>query len=333
MDAKHLLNKAGADRDVHWEILTGGRNNRVYKLVSKQKAFVLKSYFHSDKDSRDRLSTEFSFSSFLWQNGIRQIAEPILWDSEKHIALFGFIKGRKLLPYEVSEKHVLQALEFIIGLNRFRNQQSASAFSPASEACFNLDDHFSSVEKRLQRFEGLAADNDLVLEAVRFVKKNLRPAFDRIKEMGLKKGGQPYNIDIFVTGDDKILSPSDFGFHNALLDKDSTLFFFDFEYAGWDDPAKMICDFFCQPDIPAPDKYMSAFIERMSDASGNDLTADSLEKRVKFLIPLYRIKWCCIILNIFLSRDAQRIRFASYNTDQRTRQLEKARGYYNRYMQ
>ena len=46
---------------------------------------------------------------------------------------------------------------------------------------------------------------------------------------------------------DLILSPSDFGFHNVIK-KNKKLFFFDFEYAGMDDPVKLISDFICQPD-------------------------------------------------------------------------------------
>ena len=40
---------------------------------------------------------------------------------------------------------------------------------------------------------------------------------------------------------------SDFGFHN-VINKNNKLFFIDFEYAGLDDPIKLICDFYCQPD-------------------------------------------------------------------------------------
>ena len=51
---------------------------------------------------------------------------------------------------------------------------------------------------------------------------------------------------------DRVVSPSDFGFHNALRTEDGRLAFLDFEYAGWDDPAKLVCDFELQPAVPAP---------------------------------------------------------------------------------
>ena len=39
------------------------------------------------------------------------------------------------------------------------------------------------------------------------------------------------------------MSPSDFGLQNTLFTKNK-LFFIDFEYAGLDDPAKCLLDFF-----------------------------------------------------------------------------------------
>ena len=42
------------------------------------------------------------------------------------------------------------------------------------------------------------------------------------------------------------LSPSDYGIHNSLKFK-SKVFFFDFEYAGFDSSIKIICDFIYNP--------------------------------------------------------------------------------------
>ena len=60
------------------------------------------------------------------------------------------------------------------------------------------------------------------------------------------------SIDRALRADECCLSPSDFGFHNALVDERAGLTFLDFEYAGRDDPAKLVSDFFCQPEIPVP---------------------------------------------------------------------------------
>jgi len=49
-----------------------------------------------------------------------------------------------------------------------------------------------------------------------------------------------------ISNSNRILSPSDFGLHNTISEK-KKLYFLDFEYFGWDDPIKLICDFFWHP--------------------------------------------------------------------------------------
>jgi hypothetical protein len=103
----------------------------------------------------------------------------------------------------------------------------------------------------------------------------------------------------------RCLSPSDFGFHNALLTADG-LKFFDFEYAGWDDPAKLCCDFFCQPQLPVALTHWELFVNGLAVALG----AKDLPARARLLVPAYQIKWCCIMLNEFLRGEQSRREFA-----------------------
>src|SRR5262249_22829926 len=123
---------------------------------------------------------------------------------------------------------------------------------------------------------------------------------------------------------DRRVSPSDFGFHNALLGPDGTMKFIDFEYAGWDDPAKTICDFFCQPERPVPMEFWGLFHEAIARHIGDP---DRLRRRVELLLPVYRLKWCCIMLNEFLPAGSQRRRFAGGDdeADRKQRQLAKVR--------
>ena len=93
----------------------------------------------------------------------------------------------------------------------------------------------------------------------------------------------------------RILSPSDFGFRN-ILKQSKTLYFLDFEYAGWDDPAKLICDFLVRPDHNLSQRAQQLFVEKIADF----LPDDEVVYRAKKLERLYQIKWCCILLNSFL---------------------------------
>ena len=123
----------------------------------------------------------------------------------------------------------------------------------------------------------------------------------------------------------RCLSPSDFGFHNAILAADGRLRFFDFEYAGWDDPAKLICDFFCQPELSVNQEHWKFFVEQLILAVSADA---ALRDRALLLLPAYRVKWCCIILNEFLGAGRDRRTFSMGEESAASRksiQLNKAR--------
>ena len=122
----------------------------------------------------------------------------------------------------------------------------------------------------------------------------------------------------------RTLSPSDFGFHNALVTADSKLKFFDFEYAGWDDPAKLVCDFFCQPAVPAPPAAFDRFARAVAAGFADP---EFHRRRAELLLPVYRVKWCCILLNEFLPVGGSRRAYsAAADPDARkAAQLAKAR--------
>ena len=46
-----------------------------------------------------------------------------------------------------------------------------------------------------------------------------------------------------------------FLFKNNIIIKKGKIYFIDFEYSGWDDPAKLYCDFILQPKIQIPELY------------------------------------------------------------------------------
>ena len=131
-----------------------------------------------------------------------------------------------------------------------------------------------------------------------------------------------------MSEDDRCISPSDFGFHNVLLKNDGALCFIDFEYAGWDDPAKLIGDFFCQPAVPVPPVYFDEFAAMVVSYS---VRPEALRERAYLLLPAFQIKWCCIMLNEFLPAAAQRRQFAdpTSSLDQRQRkQLDKTEQFF-----
>jgi hypothetical protein len=87
----------------------------------------------------------------------------------------------------------------------------------------------------------------------------------------------------------------------------------------------MVCDFFCQPRVPVPMHHLETFVERVG-ATVRDVGA--YRQRVEILLPIYRVKWCCILLNEFLPAGGDRRRFAGQLGDpyqRKVEQLKKAR--------
>src|SRR5436190_18977344 len=103
------------------------------------------------------------------------------------------------------------------------------------------------------------------------------------------------------------VSPSDFGFHNALVRPRGGLCFIDFEYAGWDDPAKMVCDFFHQPAVRVPTGFLAPVVQAALEGLPEP---ERHRERIRLLMPVYALKWCCIVLNEFLATGRRRRSFA-----------------------
>ncbi len=291
--------------DASLEPLSGGGNNRVFRVSSAGREAVLKVYFQNPADQRDRFGAERAFYELLWHTGVRRTPEPLAWDGNQRLGLIRFVDGRKLQPAEVDGRLVEQALEFVLEVNRARNDTAAYKLPVASEACFSLGEHLVLVDRRVARLTGIPTESALDREAAGFVQAELAPAWTDVRTKIAARADSSLDGPLPATA--RCLSPSDFGFHNALLPADGRLRFFDFEYAGWDDPAKLVCDFFCQPQIPAPAASRPYFTEAIRRGLGLD---ESFVQRAGLLFPAYQIKWCCIMLNEFLGGERARRDFA-----------------------
>ena len=306
----------GEIADIH--AIRGGANNRVYRVENGNRKAFLKVYFTHPSDPRNRLDAEFSFIRFVWDNGVRTIPEPLACDREKGIALYEWIEGRPLMPQEMTEAHVQQALEFFTSLNEFKNK--AHHIDSASEACFSLAEHIGVVDKRIERLLCVKGQSEADFAAARFVKAELGPAWDKTRESVIKEmQREGWVVNAILPLSDRRLSPSDFGFHNALLTDGGAMKFIDFEYAGWDDPAKTVCDFFCQPQVPVPLSFFDMSVEAVL---ATVVEKDRHRRRISALFPVYQFKWCCIVMNDFLTAGSERRRFADNNMDWEKRKME-----------
>lgn len=323
-DALPFLRQHGFDEGTLLSVLRGGANNRVYLVEGSGCDAVLKSYFQHPGDDRNRFQTERLFYDFLSDGRISNVPQSLGWDASFRLGLFGRIRGRRLTGQEIDDRRIAQAAEFVLELNRARKTEKARLVQKAAEACFSIEEHLECIDRRVERLRTIGGESKMDAEATAFVQQDLVPMWGSVRTSIVEKVRvSRLEFGEVLAAELLILSPSDFGFHNALLTENGALCFFDFEYAGWDDPAKLICDFFCQPELPVPALHREEFARQLAEELREDT---NLPVRWRLLFPAYQIKWCCILLNEFLAGDSTRRDFgAGGASDRKAGQLEKAR--------
>lgn len=318
--ARKLLLRAGFHPPYRCEPIAGGANNRVFRVTTCNGIVLLKMYFQHPDDRRNRVGAEYAFTQFAWDKGIRCIPKPFATDQEKCLAVYEFVHGSPVSVSNVSRALVQQAIDFFLSINSWKHDSQAVDLPPASESCFSLGEHLACIDQRLSRMREIQRSDQVACDAAEFVHSELIPFWDHlIKEVrrcAERIGIREHDTIPFA---ERCLSPSDFGFHNALLCSDGSALFIDFEYAGWDDPAKLICDFFCQPKVPISMDFMDFFLKGVTSGCAG---SESVRMRRFLLQPIYRVKWCCIMLNDFLQTGCDRREFAGVGITSEIRQLQ-----------
>jgi len=322
-DLRPLCARSGLGEVVAIEPLAGGRNNRVFCLETRDRRVLVKAYVRDDR--RDRLKCEFVFLQYLAWRGVSCVPRPLGADPGLQVALYEFVEGRGLNIEEITEGDVDQAVEFVRAANLGRDDERAQGLVPAAEACFSMTQHLETVERRVARLEEVETISNVDGEARAFVRRDLAPLWRALRRTVEAECARAGLLATALPPASRCLSPSDFGYHNALREPSGRIRFLDFEYAGWDDPAKLACDFANQPDMPLQPALSRRFLAALVDA---DEAPEQLEQRVRWLTPVYQLKWSCIILNAFLPRDGRPSRVLGEDADDlqgKRQQLAKAR--------
>lgn len=307
-----LLDSMGWRESYHIVPLPRLGNNRVFRVQGDKKSLLLKVYFHDSEDTRDRLNAEYSFLEFSWTSGIRSVPQPLAQDKKNKMALYEFIEGTPLTIKDVTVREMVEAARFFVEINQHKKGPLASKLGPASEATFSLKDQLDTVHARFRSLASIDIKTSRFhAQAHKFVEKKLLPAWKTVVEFIDKEASRGgIQLDSVLDQDSRCLSPSDFGFHNAIRTGDGRLRFFDFEYAGWDDPAKMVSDFFHQPRFRIPKHVMPDFTQNILSAS---LNPNFLARKIVLARPIFGIKWSCIMLNDFLPLGDRKRKFSVGN--------------------
>ncbi len=298
-----------------------GGNNRVYRVRTADGALALKFYPDGDDDRRDRLGHEFQALQFLGRHRVRCVPAAVAADPGLGCAAYEWIDGE---PVGTPDRDDIDAaLTLAATLKALSRADDAPALPAAAEACLSAAELERQVAARLDALKRPASGHPALAA---FLSDAFVPAFadftDRARGR-YREHGLDFAADI--APGQRTLSPSDFGFHNAIRRPDGDIAFVDFEYFGWDDPVRLAADFLLHPGHALDGAAAGRFAGGARELFGDDL---EFAHRLEALYGLVGLRWCLIVLGEFLPARLARRRFAGRDDDARsarTRQLRKAR--------
>ena len=261
----------------------GGGNSSVWRVRTGAGLFALKVY---PDDGRPRLAQETSALEFLAEADVDSVPRVVATDASLGAAVFTWIDGSASFP--PTRADVDACSRFVGTLKRLRGAPGAEGLRPASAACLEPGDAVQQLDRRIAQLRSAGShDSDLAT----FVSDELQPTrdavVDRVRALSPLERGLP------------TLSASDFGFHNCRRRPDGRIAFVDFEYFGWDDPCKLVCDFVLHPGMELPAGLRAAFIEGVQPLFEAD---PGYNHRLDVLAPVFGLIWCAIVLNPLLVR-------------------------------
>lgn len=269
----------------------GGRNSRVARVTTSEGIFALKQYPSREDDPRDRLATETRALQWMATNGLDMVPRVIAQERATNCALLSWADGELVSRVEADD--VGQAAAFLGAVERLRHDVEFPSPQLASEACLSGAEIERQIRARMSRLDAL--DGEPALKTFlcgEFAGRLEQLLFDA--KARLASAGLSFARELLL--DERTLVPSDFGFHNALRDSCGRLTFIDFEYFGWDDPAKLASDTVLHPGTPMTDAMRSRLGAAVLGVYGD---SPGFSERFAAFFPLFGLRWVLILLNEF----------------------------------
>jgi hypothetical protein len=300
----------------------GGRNNRLLRADTDRGPIAVKHYPKDRDDQRDRLSVEYEALSFLVRGGVQAVPRPLARDDDALLAIYQWIEGDRI--DQVDAEAIDAAVAVLRDIHRLAPAARAGGWTRAASASiFSPAEALEQISNRRAQFNAVAAHMPPLAAFLAEFDGRCRDIVKTTQVMADRTG---IDWDMPLPADHRVLSPSDFGFHNALRRPDGTTVFVDFEYFGWDDPAKLCCDFCMHPGSNLSAGLAARFEAGVQSVYGKDNPLFPARRRIMRL--LCGLCWCMIILNEFLPTPWQRRVLAGGVSDPAAAlptQLEKAR--------
>ena len=265
--------------------LAGGINNPTYLLSNENTRFVLKKITTDPTTIFDRYLAEKQFLHLA--NTIGDINTPKLidcYDADRILILEYLVPDENIDVIKIDEQRINDCIKFIHKINSNTELSKELVQQRAADCYLDLTGHIENINFRILNFDVSHLPDEYKENANKLLFL-INKKWQILKEETLKFiqfNPTKNKIDKSFL----VISPSDFGFHNVIISKEIN-FFIDFEFSGWDDPAKLYCDFILQPQIPVP-WYFHALLKKELI---NENYLIEYKDRIDILYKLLEFKW------------------------------------------
>ncbi|MBI3553544.1 MAG: phosphotransferase [Elusimicrobia bacterium] len=288
-----------------------GGNNRILKVrLDDGREVLVKRYLLDSRDTRDRAGAEFLALELMQKARMTCVPRALYKDPAGAFTIISLLEGRPMLG-KAGRTQVLQAARFMAKLVRLR----APHIPDAADSRRCLADYPRHIERRLGRIEAGLSTPGLPAQACRFFHRKVLPLKDALLARFRARAERgSFDLDAPLPAGQRILSPSDFGFHNAVLSPKGLVQFLDFEYFGHDDPAKLAADFTWHLGQRISPELRALFVRELA---GFLPDSESFLRRYELVLPLVGLEWVLIALNMLAPEQLARQHFSNPNADAR----------------
>lgn len=262
-----------------------GKNSAVFKLGLENGNF-LKFKIYPVDDKHDRINSEFYSTKILSDFGFDSIPKPFYYDKELGIAAYQWLDGEIITEYNIDD--ITKCSNFINDLFKIKLENRFSKIGLASAACISGKGIEDQLYQRIGFFKNIKNK-----ELSTFILDEFVPTMNYFLENAKNNWNFNYSFDENLPFEELTLSPSDFGFHN-IIKNNNNLCYIDFEYFGYDDPVKLISDFYYHPGMNLNSIQKKHWLKQTFKIFDIEVFL-----RANLCRPLYGLIWCLIILNDF----------------------------------
>ena len=253
--------------------IEGGRNSNIYKIAGEKQVYALKIY--PESKGRERIRRE-SYIYKIADKCLSKYTPRMIRESiEENWMLFSWINADRAKIFTLNDiSHICNFLEEINNTSKVTEEKTINA----ADACF---------ARETTIIESIAVYANIL--------NNSKRCISRLNDKKVRSHWKEIDKQ-------KIISPSDMGVHNTLR-VNKGVKFIDFEYAGYDDLAKLVCDIVIHPEYKLNKKKEDYLINEIAKKG---LTADEAWiKRYEDIKETRVCIWQTIMLRQYIRGDKE----------------------------